>query len=67
MQKQKKLLSTTDAARLIGCSTATASRWAERLGLGQMVGAVKALTLEEVKAIEKKWQKKRGNPNFRKN
>jgi len=67
MAQNTKLLSTSDAARLIGCSTATASRWAERLGLGQMVGAVKALTPEEVKVIEQKWQKRRGNPNFRKN
>lgn len=67
MQKKPKLLSTSDAAKQIGCSAATASRWAERLGLGQMVGAVKALTSDEVKKIEANWRKKRGNPNFGKN
>jgi len=64
MKKQTKLWSTSDAAKLIGCSVATASRWADRLGLGQMVGASKVLTAEEVKKIEKNWRGKRGNPNF---
>jgi hypothetical protein len=31
-----------------------------------MVGAVKALTPDEVKTIQESWKKQPGNPNFRK-
>jgi hypothetical protein len=54
----------SDASRKIGCSIATVSRWAERLGINRKYGTALMLTNREVEMIRELWKKKAGNPQF---
>lgn len=57
-------INASTAAEQIGCSIATVSRWADRMGFDRKYGNALALTKKEVEAIRKQWRKKRGNPDF---
>jgi hypothetical protein len=54
----------SDASREIGCSIATVSRWAERLGINRKYGTALMLTKSEVEMIRNLWKKRAGNPQF---
>jgi hypothetical protein len=54
----------SEASREIGCSIATVSRWAERLGINRKYGTALMLTKSEVEMIRNMWRKKAGNPLF---
>jgi predicted site-specific integrase-resolvase len=58
------MLTATQAAKQIGCSTATISRWASRLGYVERHGGSLVLSQSQVRRIAKEWKKKAGNPNF---
>jgi hypothetical protein len=58
------MITSTQAASELGCSVATISRWAAKLGYTQRFGNCILLTKPQVKAIKKAWKKKAGNPNF---
>lgn len=53
-----------DAAEKLGCSIATVSRWAARLGMTKKHGPSLSLTCEDVEKINEKRNQKPGNPNF---
>jgi uncharacterized protein YjcR len=53
-----------DAAEKIGCSVATVSRWASRLGMTAKHGPALSLTEDDVQLIEAKRHRQAGNPNF---
>jgi len=55
-----------DAAEKLGCSIATVSRWASRLGMTAKHGPSLSLTEEDVMRIEQTRHRSAGNPNFRK-
>ena len=57
-------INASEAAKSIGCSVATVSRWAERLGITRKYGNALMLTKTDVKAIRENWKKKPGNPDF---
>ena len=58
------MITSTQAANEIGCSVATISRWAARLGYTRRFGNCILLTKPQVNAIKKAWKKKAGNPDF---
>jgi hypothetical protein len=60
------MVTATEAAKKIGCSTATVSRWAKFLGFQSKYGNSLLLTEKQVKTIEATWKRGTGNPNFRK-
>jgi uncharacterized protein YjcR len=53
-----------DAAEKIGCSIATVSRWAAKLGMTAKHGPSLSLTTADIAAIQKQRYAKSGNPNF---
>lgn len=59
-----QLYNASAAAEEIGCSTATVTRWAHRLDIGQKVGVSIVLTRDEVEQIREAWCGKAGNPNW---
>jgi hypothetical protein len=58
------MITSKQAADEIGCSVATISRWASKLGFSRKFGNSIALTKTQVNAIKKAWNKQAGNPNF---
>jgi hypothetical protein len=60
----KGMVTATEAAKKIGCSTATVSRWAKVLGFQLKYGNSLLLTEKQVKKIESTWKRASGNPNF---
>jgi transposase len=54
----------TEAAKVIGCSIATVSRWADRLNLGTKYGNALVLSNSDIRKISKERRKHAGNPNF---
>lgn len=62
----KDMITATEAAKQIGCSQATVSRWAKALGFRQKYGSSLALTRAQVAKIAEIWKQKSGNPNFSK-
>ena len=60
----RKYTTASEAAKVIGCSVATVSRWAERLGIDRRYGNALMLTKTEVKKIRESWHKRAGNPTF---
>jgi hypothetical protein len=58
------MITSTQAAKEIGCSVATISRWAAKLGYTRRFGNCILLTKPQVNAIKKAWKKKAGNPDF---
>lgn len=63
----KNMVTASEAAKKIGCSQATVSRWADRLGYMLKYGSSRVLTEKQVERIANEWKKKAGNPNFGKN
>ena len=55
-------INASQAAREIGCSIATVSRWAEKLGITRRYGYSLMLTQHDVERIRQTWCKKPGNP-----
>jgi hypothetical protein len=53
-----------DAAAKLGCSIATVSRWADRLGMHAKHGPCLSLTEQDVQAIDEHRRPRSGNPNF---
>jgi len=64
--KMENMVTATQAAKKIGCSEATVSRWATKLGFCTRFGRSRVLTPKQVATISKEWKKSTGNPNFRK-
>jgi transposase len=64
--KMNGMVTATEAAKKIGCSTATVSRWAKFYGYQLRYGNSLLLTEKQVKTIESTWKQGTGNPNFRK-
>jgi hypothetical protein len=62
--KMGDMVTATQAAKKIGCSEATVSRWAEKLGFCMRFGRSRVLTPKQVATISKEWKKSTGNPNF---
>lgn len=62
--KMKNMVTASQAAEKIGCSQATVSRWADRLGYMLKYGSSRVLTEKQVERISNEWKKKAGNPNF---
>lgn len=60
----KNMVTASQAAKKIGCSQATVSRWADRLGYVLKYGSCRVLTEKQVQRIASEWKGKRGNPNF---
>ena len=60
----KDMVTASQAAKKIGCSQATVSRWADRLGYELKYGSCRVLTQKQVDRIASEWRKKAGNPNF---
>jgi hypothetical protein len=60
------MITSKQAAAEIGCSVATVSRWASRLGFSKKFGKSIVLTKSQVQAIRRAWKKHTGNPNFSK-
>jgi len=60
----ENMVTATEAAKKIGCSTATVSRWAKFLGFRMKYGNSLLLTENQVKKIEATWKRGAGNPNF---
>jgi hypothetical protein len=58
------MITSTQAAKELGCSVATISRWAAKLGYTRRFGNCILLTKPQVNAIKKAWKKKAGNPDF---
>ena len=58
------MISTKQAANIIGCDTSTVTRWAARLKFQNKFGKSLALTKTQVNAIKQAWKKGVGNPNF---
>jgi uncharacterized protein YjcR len=59
-----KTSTASEAAKQLGCSVATISRWASRLGFDRRYGNALILTIKEIREIEKKRYAESGNPNF---
>lgn len=59
-----KYVNASQASKAIGCSVATVSRWADRLGFDRKYGSTLMLTQKEVAKIRDAWKKRAGNPNF---
>ena len=57
-------MNASEAAKAIGCSVATVSRWALRLGIDRKYGNALMLNKSEVKKIRDSWHKRAGNPHF---
>jgi hypothetical protein len=57
-------INASEAAKVIGCSVATVSRWAERLGIDRKYGNALMLNKSEIKMIRENWHKRSGNPTF---
>jgi transposase len=57
-------MTATEAARKIGCSIATVTRWAKFFGFQKKYGSALFLNEKQVKTIEARWHRKSGNPNF---
>jgi hypothetical protein len=57
-------INASQAAKVIGCSVATVSRWAEKLGIDRKYGNALMLTKTDIKEIRDSWHKRSGNPNF---
>lgn len=57
-------INASEAAKTIGCSVATVSRWAERLGITRKYGNALMLSKKDVNAIRGVWKKRPGNPDF---
>ena len=55
-------ITATEAAKSIGCSVTTVSRWCATLQIGQKYGSSFVLTPAEVKQIAVKWKKSPGRP-----
>lgn len=64
--KMENMVTATQAAKKIGCSEATVSRWAEKLGFCMRFGRSRVLTPKQVATISREWKKCAGNPNFAK-
>lgn len=62
--KIEDMVTATQAAKKIGCSEATVSRWATKLGFCMRFGRSRVLTPKQVATISKEWKKSTGNPNF---
>jgi hypothetical protein len=62
--KMEDMVTATQAAKKIGCSEATVSRWATKLGFCMRFGRSRVLTPKQVATISKEWKKSTGNPNF---
>lgn len=60
--KNMGFITATQAAKQIGCSVATVSRWAYRLGFKEKFGSSLVLTKDQVKTISREWRKQPGNP-----
>jgi len=60
----KDMITATEAAKLIGCSQSTVSRWASKLGYAVKYGSSLVLTEKQVQEIAKKRRLTIGNPNF---
>ena len=58
------MITATQAAKDIGCSAATVTRWAKFLGYTAKYGSCLALTKAQVADIARKRRPKSGNPNF---
>jgi hypothetical protein len=52
------------ASEAIGCSPATVSRWASRLGITGKFGSSLVLTADDVEKIKTEWHRHPGNPTF---
>ncbi len=60
----ENMYTATQAAREIGCSQSTVSRWAKDLGFQTKYGSCLVLTKDQVEKIASVWRQKTGNPNF---
>lgn len=60
----ENMVTATQAAKKIGCSEATVSRWAEKLGFCMRFGRSRVLTPKQVATISREWKKCTGNPNL---
>ena len=58
------MITSKQAADEIGCSVATISRWASKLGFAKKFGNSIVLTKKQVNDIKRAWKKCVGNPNF---
>jgi hypothetical protein len=63
----KDMVTASQAAKKIGCSQSTVSRWADKLGYCVKYGSSRVLTEKQVQRIADEWKKKPGNPTFLKN
>ena len=63
-KRKPQIFNASQAAEKIGCSISTVTRWAERLELGQKIGASVILTESDVREIALNWKHQRGNPEF---
>lgn len=52
----------TIAAKEIGCSTATVTRWAKELGVGEKYGSSYVLSEKDIKRIAKACHSRPGRP-----
>lgn len=57
-------INASEAAKVIGCSVATVSRWAERLGIDRRYGNALMLSKADIKEIRENWHKRSGNPTL---
>lgn len=62
----QNMVTATEAAKRIGCSESTVSRWADKLGFCTRFGKSRVLTPKQVDQISREWKRKTGNPNFSK-
>jgi len=61
-----KLLSSADAAAILGVSPDQVPRHARRLGVGQKIGGSWVFSAADVRAMKKTVRGRAGNPNFSK-
>jgi hypothetical protein len=59
-----KLYDTAAVCDQLGCDKSTVSRWATRLGIGQVLGRARVFTAADVRRIKRAWRGRAGNPNF---
>jgi DNA-binding MurR/RpiR family transcriptional regulator len=59
-----KTSTASEAAKQLGCSIATISRWAARLGFQKRYGNALVLSLKEIRQIDANRNTERGNPSF---
>ena len=62
----RDMITASAAAKKIGCSQSTVSRWADHFGYHEKYGSCRVLTAKQVQKIAAEWKKKTGNPNFAK-